>query len=68
MTPSGFSTRLLLPILLVFCVCVSLEPAFGQSAANTAATTPEQPGIKVPPGFRVELYADDDLARTDLIP
>ena len=63
MTPTGLATRLFLHILWVCCLCNSLEPAFGQSGADTtAATPPESPGIQVPPGFRVELYADDDLA------
>ncbi len=63
MTSTAFSTRLLLPILTVFVVYFSPEPTFGQSGADTIAVTrPESPGIQVPPGFRVELYADDDLA------
>ena len=63
MTSTAFSTRLLLPILTVLFVYFFPEPTFGQSGADTIAVTPpESPGIQVPPGFRVELYADDDLA------
>jgi hypothetical protein len=63
MTPPGLATRLFLPILCACLLCISGEPALGQSGADTsAATPPESPGIQVPPGFRVELYADDDLA------